>query len=313
MQSAEMDFEQLVAEGEAQPTDGWDFSWFEGRATEERPPWGYAALLAAHLGRARHTLDLQTGGGEVLAWALGQSSRIPATAVATEGWPPNAAIACQRLGELGGYVVAAENEGPLPFAPGCFDLVSTRHPVTVVWEEVARVLHPGGFFVSQMVGAMTNKELYEFFMGPQSEDLSRSPEVAVSAAEACGLQLVDLRQATLEVCFFDVGAVVHFLLKVPWTVPGFTADAYLDRLEAMHENIARWQVLIAFAALPDQAGEDLAAASRSSRNAHHASEEADANRRTVPSGSSRSASASTVHSACMVSISAWTSQNSVPS
>jgi hypothetical protein len=32
------DFEELVAEGAAVPLEGWDFSWFEGRATEERPP-----------------------------------------------------------------------------------------------------------------------------------------------------------------------------------------------------------------------------------------------------------------------------------
>lgn len=37
------EFDALLAEGEAVPLDGWDFSWFTGRATEERPPWGYAA------------------------------------------------------------------------------------------------------------------------------------------------------------------------------------------------------------------------------------------------------------------------------
>ena len=35
-------YEELVAEGAAVPLQGYDFSWFEGRATEERPPWGYA-------------------------------------------------------------------------------------------------------------------------------------------------------------------------------------------------------------------------------------------------------------------------------
>ncbi|MGH3302872.1 MAG: SAM-dependent methyltransferase, partial [Streptosporangiaceae bacterium] len=32
--------QELVAEGAAVPVEGWDFSWFEGRATEERPAWG---------------------------------------------------------------------------------------------------------------------------------------------------------------------------------------------------------------------------------------------------------------------------------
>ena len=29
-----------MAEAAAAPVEGWDFSWFEGHATEERPPWG---------------------------------------------------------------------------------------------------------------------------------------------------------------------------------------------------------------------------------------------------------------------------------
>jgi hypothetical protein len=37
--------------------------------------------------------------------------------------------------------------------------------------------------------------------------------------------------------FFDVGAVVYFLRKVIWTVPGFTLDRYRDRLRELHEQI----------------------------------------------------------------------------
>ncbi|MFC4058316.1 hypothetical protein ACFOWE_08425 [Planomonospora corallina] len=60
-------FEDLVAEGEAVPVEGWDFSWFTGRATEQRPPWGYAKLLAERMAQAEAALDVPTGGGEVLA------------------------------------------------------------------------------------------------------------------------------------------------------------------------------------------------------------------------------------------------------
>ena len=67
-------FSQLIAEGDAVPLAGWDFSWFDGRATEERPPWGYARLIGERLRRAGAALDIQTGGGEVLAGAVRQSS-----------------------------------------------------------------------------------------------------------------------------------------------------------------------------------------------------------------------------------------------
>jgi hypothetical protein len=39
------------------------------------------------------------------------------------------------------------------------------------------------------------------------------------------------------VVFYDVGAVVHFLRKVPWTVPGFAVDGYTDQLARMHRRI----------------------------------------------------------------------------
>jgi hypothetical protein len=51
-------FARLVAEGAAVPVEGWDFSWFEGRATEERPPWGYAALMGQWMSRVSRALDI---------------------------------------------------------------------------------------------------------------------------------------------------------------------------------------------------------------------------------------------------------------
>ena len=33
--------------------------------------------------------------------------------------------------------------------------------------------------------------------------------------------------------------MVHFLRKVPWTVPGFTPAAYADALRRLHERIER--------------------------------------------------------------------------
>jgi hypothetical protein len=39
-------YDELIAEGDAVPVAGWDFSWFDGRASEERPAWGYSRLLS---------------------------------------------------------------------------------------------------------------------------------------------------------------------------------------------------------------------------------------------------------------------------
>ena len=58
-------------------------------------------------------------------------------------------------------------------------------------------------------------------------------------AEAAGLRVVTARMERLRVEFFDIGAVVYFLRKVIWTVPGFSSERYRDRLAELHEQIRR--------------------------------------------------------------------------
>ncbi|WP_320783919.1 class I SAM-dependent methyltransferase [Streptomyces sp. CRN 30] len=232
-------FEELVAEGAAVPTEGWDFSWFEGRASEERPSWGYAASLARRLAGAGAVLDVQTGGGEVLDHALGAAGGRPRLTVATESWPPNAAKATALLRPRGVAVVAVPEDAPLPFADGAFDLVVSRHPVTPHWTETARVLAPGGTYFAQHVGPRSVFELIEYFLGPLpgASRRARHPDDERAAAEAAGLDVVDLRAERLRMEFHDIGAVVHFLRKVVWMVPDFTVEAYEDRLRDLHERI----------------------------------------------------------------------------
>ncbi|MGW1956626.1 class I SAM-dependent methyltransferase [Streptomyces sp. NPDC001920] len=233
-------FEDLVAEGAAVPTEGWDFSWFEGRATEARPSWGYATSLAERLGRATAALDIQTGGGEVLDFALRRAApRAPTLVAATEGWPPNAAKATALLRPRGVTVVASAEDAPLPFADNAFDLVSSRHPVSPHWTEIARVIQPGGTYFAQHVGPRSVFELVEYFLGALSQEQreARHPDRERVDAEAAGLEVVDLRAERLRVEFHDIAAVVHFLRKVVWMVPGFTVEAYLPQLRALHERI----------------------------------------------------------------------------
>ncbi|MGB6456993.1 MAG: SAM-dependent methyltransferase, partial [Streptosporangiaceae bacterium] len=116
-------------------------------------------------------------------------------------------------------------------------LVVSRHPTIAVWPEIARVLAPGATYLSQQVGAGSNRELTDFMMGPQPVDQGRSPRRAVAEAAAAGLAVTDLREQLLTLEFFDVGAVVYFLRKVLWTVPGFTVDRYAGPLARMHAHI----------------------------------------------------------------------------
>jgi SAM-dependent methyltransferase len=227
-------FDDLVDEAAAAPVDGWDFSWLDGRATEERPSWAYQRLISQRLATVSAGLDIDTGGGEVLAGA----PAFPPTMVATESWPPNAALATKLLHPRGVVVVATRDEPGLPFADEAFDLVTSRHAIVVRWAEIARVLRPGGSYLAQQIGPATMRELFEYFLGPQpAKGLELEPETQTARARAAGLQVLQMRMERLRAEFFDVGAVIYFLRKVIWTVPDFSVQRYREKLRAMHERI----------------------------------------------------------------------------
>jgi SAM-dependent methyltransferase len=189
--------------------------------------------MALRMARASAALDVDTGGGEVLA----SVPRRPPLLVATESWLPNIARAQENLTALGVSVVATAHTVDLPFGPSVFDLVVSRHPVVVHWPEIARLLRPGGTYLSQQVGPGSVSELTDFLMGPQPVNDHRSPDRALTEATTAGLDVVDLRRAALRIEFHDVAAVIVFLRKVIWIVPGFTVDLYRHRLATLHDQI----------------------------------------------------------------------------
>lgn len=210
---------------------GWGFGWLDGRATEERPPWGYARLLADRLATADSALDIDTGGGEV----VDEAPRLPRQMAVTESWPPNAQRAREVLGPRGVRVVETAADDPLPFPDSTFDLVSARHPVTPDWREIHRVLRPGGHYFAQHVGPASAFELIEFFLGPLPEEARRRrhPELESAAAREAGLTVEQLLTARCRMEFFDVGAVVWILRKCVWWVPDFTVERYDEKLRAL--------------------------------------------------------------------------------
>jgi SAM-dependent methyltransferase len=232
------DFDALLAQAQAVPVEGWDFSWFAGRATEQRPSWGYAHRVADRMGSSDAVLDVQTGGGEVYAYAASVATRRPRLLIATESWPPNVGVAAGTLAPFGGRVVAAADAPAAPFRDAVFDLVVSRHPVRTWWDEVARVLRPGGIFLSQQIGAGTNRELSEAMLGPLPPPRRQHPEQIAAAAAAAGLEVLDVRAESLRAEYYDVGAVAYFLRKVIWTVPDFTIEKYRAQLRAVHEEIS---------------------------------------------------------------------------
>ncbi len=238
-------FDDLVAEAEAADVSGWGFDWLAGRASEERPPWGYARLLAQRLARVESALDLDTGGGEV----LDEAPRLPPRICATEAWPPNARKACERLGTRGVQVVETVDGAPWPFADASFELVASRHPVRPDWVEIHRILEPGGHYFAQHVGPASAFELIEHFLGPlPAQRRLRDPQEEAAAAQAAGLTVTDLRMARCRMAFHDVGAVVWILRKCVWWVPDFSTHKYRDALLALDRRMRQGEPFVAHSA-----------------------------------------------------------------
>ena len=237
-------FDALVAEAAAADVTGWGFDWLDGRATEERPPWGYARLLAGRLCTVKSALDIDTGGGEVLA----EAPTLPSRMAATEAWPPNARHAQELLGPRGVEVVETVDGASLPFPDQSFELVTSRHPVRPDWVEIRRVLVKGGAYLAQHVGPASAYELIEHFVGPVSEKQHRrDPVVERAAAQDAGLVVTDLRTARCRMEFFDVGAVVWILRKCVWWVPEFTAEEYRDTLARLDMQMRAGEPVVAHA------------------------------------------------------------------
>jgi len=236
-------FDELLKDAMETDVQGWGFDWLDGKATEERPPWGYARLIRERLSQVKSALDLDTGGGEV----LNEAPEFPAYMAATEAWPPNLKKARELLLPRGGNIVDTSLNKTLPFNDQSFDLVTSRHPVAPDWPEINRVLKPGGSYLAQHVGPASAFELIEYFLGPlPKERMCRASGKEKEEAEMAGLKVIDLRTARCRMEFFDISAVVWILRKCVWWVPDFSVEKYYKELQMMDQIMRLGHPFVAY-------------------------------------------------------------------
>src|SRR3990172_2222236 len=214
--------------------EGWDFSHIQGRMQEFPLSWSYRALIVPYVLGCNCLLDIGTGGGEFLS-----SLPLPLKGVhATEGYPPNVAIAKARLAPLGvavDYVTSAEE---LPFNDQYFDLIISRHE-SYSESEVFRVLKPGGHFITQQVGAQNNKDINEILEAPDPEyfDLDWTVSHLATQMERVGFHIIHAKEEKFLTRLFDIGALIYFLKAIPWQIPNFSIERYRDKLFQLHTYI----------------------------------------------------------------------------
>ena len=237
--------DELLAEYQ-QPFNGWDFSYLNGRriGIHQQPLWDYKQEVTTAMKEASSILDMRTSGGERLADYL--SAQPVPEVYATEGYAPNLAIARERLAPYGVTVYEVQND-QLPLSDASLDLVINRH-ASYDPGEVWRVLKPGKRFITQQVGDRTNRRLCELLeYTPEthhshpgtSDKATWNLASAVSELAAGGWQIHKQLEEFYPSRFYDVGAIVYYLKAVPWTVPGFNVEGYVDQLVEIRDLIAR--------------------------------------------------------------------------
>jgi len=213
---------------------GWDFSHIDGRHEESPLPWSYRDIILKHLRPDMRILDMDTGGGEFL---LSLNHPHEHTA-AIEAYPPNVQLCRDTLLPRGIDFREAKADGPLPFGNETFDLVLNRHG-SFGAEEIHRVLKPGGFFITQQVGADNDRALVEALYDnppPIPYPDQRLP-IIQSQFEQAGFRTLDAREAFLPIRFFDIGALVWFARIIQWEFPGFSVKKNLPCLLRLQEQI----------------------------------------------------------------------------
>lgn len=206
--------------------------------TESSEPWDLATEYRTALRQATRVLDMGTGGGEYL---LSFADLLPADTVATEGWPPNVSASRDALAPHGIDVVqyGAPDDNvdalPMPFEDGRFDLILNRHE-SYSPRELARVIEPGGVFLTQQVGGDECGELTEW-LGHHDE----LPQVNFTdfrdLLQQAGFRILAGAEHLGTYTFRDVAALIAYLQLVPWETPDdFTVAGYADRLLTLHDT-----------------------------------------------------------------------------
>lgn len=213
---------------------GWDFSFVTetGRMQSELLPWSYGSLVIPQLKHANALLDMGTGGGELLS----KLRPLPKTVKATEGYKPNVPIAKQTLEPLGITVEEIEDDEQLPFQDNEFDLIINKHE-SFSPTEIKRLLSREGIFLTQQVGGLDCAEINQLFDAPLYEFKNWNLTNAISDFSRDDFTVMYKNEAFPVQRFYDIGAVVYYLKAIPWQVPNFTQEAYMEQLYRIHTII----------------------------------------------------------------------------
>ena len=194
--------------------EGWDFS----RVRVERSPvlWDYVDVVRQYLKPTDRVLDIGTGGGEIffsLASCFGEGIGVDQNPAMIETATHN-----QSTLSIDNVSLAIMEGNNLQFDAGEFDVVLLRHLRAYV-SGIVRVLRPGGYFITQMVGQRSSLNLLDAFgwtpasFGP---DWWQSVSELADQFQEHGCHILALAEYDVPYWFHDVESFIFWLMSVPW-------------------------------------------------------------------------------------------------
>lgn len=214
---------------------GWDFSYLDGNYYMEETPWHYETFIHEHLTNDCQLLDMGTGGGELL-----NSFHHPKEKTAvTEGWAPNYQLLLKTLKPQGVDVQFVEENDQLNFSDCSFGLVSNSHESFSI-EEVARVLKPDGYFITQQVGDLNGIQLSsKLIPGFQKLSFPLHLSTVVKELKQKGFTIIYANECYPVQKFYTMDALIYYVKTIPWEFPDFSVERNFDELLAVEEELKR--------------------------------------------------------------------------
>jgi SAM-dependent methyltransferase len=213
MKSITLDVLKQIVEANGK-LDGWNFSRL--RTRREPVAWDYVDVVRDYIKPLDRVLDIGTGGGEIffsLASCFGKGTGIDQDPTMIETARRN-----QSALAIGNISLVRMDGSDLGFEADAFDVVLLRH-LRVYVREIVHVLHPGGYFIAQMVGQRSSLNILNAFgWTPSSFEAGWWQTVADLADQfrLHGCQLITQAEYDVPFWFQDVESFLFWLMSVPW-------------------------------------------------------------------------------------------------
>ncbi|VDG24393.1 SAM-dependent methyltransferase [Lactiplantibacillus mudanjiangensis] len=213
---------------------GWTFSHLDGRWESAPLPWDYRKFVEAHLTSSAMWLDMDTGGGELMSHFHHPADKT----VVTEGWGPNIKLLQSKLATSKIKLIADPDENLAAVPDETFDVITNSHGATPI-AAIVKKLRPGGWFITQQVGATNNFSLSRFLDADYTPAYPDNTLIHVcSQLQDAGMRLDYQAGAFAKLSFLDVGAIVYYATVIPWEFPDFDLDMAIPRLQQLDRLIS---------------------------------------------------------------------------